>query len=358
MLLTVNRELGRDLDYIRTCIDLHESFIMTAGLAGASPRWARPFVGRLSAWSTPKKINTIKRLVRPLYQTRLKSQMAEEAGAGAGDVLDHFQMMVDYASLHQKDELLDLDVFVRRLIASNFGAMHQTGIQVTNLLLNILSSDTEYGTMKALREEFAAALDKSGPNKNMRDGASQLRWSKAELASMKIADSVARETLRLHSFGNRAVMRKVMVDDLVTEDGVRLPRGALISFLGHPAQTDKDVFGPDADKFDPFRFSRRTDRYQDPDAVPSYAPATKASFVSTSAHFLPFGHGKHACPGRFLVDFELKMIMAYALKHYEIRFPAEYNGKRPETAWVTEAQLPPKEAQIEVLRRKSPYTSV
>lgn len=76
------------------------------------------------------------------------------------------------------------------------------------------------------------------------------------------------------------------------------------------------------------------------------------SFVSTGPQFLPFGHGKFACPGRFLLDFEFKMMIAYIVSYYEIEFPVEYKGVRPVSEWMAEATLPPSEGRIRVRRRK------
>ncbi|KAJ8132212.1 hypothetical protein O1611_g1406 [Lasiodiplodia mahajangana] len=64
------------------------------------------------------------------------------------------------------------------------------------------------------------------------------------------------------------------------------------------------------------------------------------------------GHGKHACPGRFLVDFELKMIIAYVLMNYDVEFPPEYKGKRPQNHWLTDACFPPEDVRIRVRRKE------
>lgn len=78
----------------------------------------------------------------------------------------------------------------------------------------------------------------------------------------------------------------------------------------------------------------------------------KNSFVTTAPDYLPFGHGRHACPGRFLVDFELKMTMAFILKHYDLELPAEYNGQRPRNRQIAELTAPPKGVKIRVRRRR------
>jgi cytochrome P450 len=109
--------------------------------------------------------------------------------------------------------------------------------------------------------------------------------------------------------------------------------------------------------FDPFRYSRIREASiaishdHEKDASETKVPAPNLSFVSTGSQFLPFGHGKHACPGRYLVDFELKMILAYILLNYEIEFPKEYQGKRPGVTWMAEVLMPSNGAKIGVGRR-------
>lgn len=51
-----------------------------------------------------------------------------------------------------------------------------------------------------------------------------------------------------------------------------------------------------------------------------------AQFVSTSASHLGFGHGKHACPGRFFASNEIKIIMCHILLKYDWRL---VNGQEP-----------------------------
>lgn len=206
--------------------------------------------------------------------------------------------------------------------------MHQTTILVTNILLNMVGSDSQYNTVSAPREEFDRVIEPDG------------LWTKAK---------VARETLRLNSFNNRGLFRKVMVDGLETEEGIELPKGALISFLGHPLQCDPETF-ENPFRYDPFRFSRAREAAADADWKPGLA---RLSFVSTSPQHLLFGHGSHSCPGRFLVDFELKMIVSYILTHYDVEFPADYDGKRPANVWKAEASAPPPGARLKVRRRKA-----
>lgn len=151
--------------------------------------------------------------------------------------------------------------------------------------------------------------------------------------------------------GTRSLVRKVMVDGVKTEDGILLPKGAMVSILARPAQCDEENF-EDPYKFDPLRFSRmRANNASSDDHNSKKDKGANLSFISTSPHYLPFGHGRHACPGRFTIDFELKMMIAYLLTNYELEFPKEHNGERPRCDWVTEAIMPPVKGKLRIKRR-------
>jgi cytochrome P450 len=254
------------------------------------------------------------------------------------DPQDLIQMMFRYAQENCSNEL-NLDDMTRRLCILDVGTFQQASIAITNAIFNIVTSDKEYNTITALREEFATILAANGNT-----------WTRLSISQMMKADSICRETLRVNAFANRSVFKQVMVDGLRTEDGILLPKGALLSVLASPVHGDGDLF-KDPDKFDPYRFSRiREDKTLDA------KEKANLTAVSTGPQFLPFGHGKNACPGRFFFDFEFKMIIAYLFMNYDIELPKEYGGKRPENKWVSEAMMPPTEGKLSVKRRKDTTT--
>jgi cytochrome P450 len=71
------------------------------------------------------------------------------------------------------------------------------------------------------------------------------------------------------------------------------------------------------------------------------------ALVSTSADYQPFGHGRHACPGRFFAANELKLLLAYMVLNYDIEMLKE----RPAGRWVGQTSLPNMKATIKVRRR-------
>lgn len=332
---TIGLPLCRDTEYLDDCLKVVDLLIVNAGVASGAPSVLKPVLGRLSGLPVKLGIRKLKKHLAPLY----KERMANLSRQGQAEPQDHFQMMLRYAQKERPQELQDFDLLTKRIVAANFASMHQTSLGVTNMLLNILGSDVEFNTISTLRNEVAQIL---GPNNTQ-------GWTKAHVAKMVKADSVSRETMRLNSFGGRALFRKVLVDGVVTDTGVALPKGSLFTFLGQPAHLDERNY-EDSTKYDPWRFSRMRD------VVSGQERGSKSGslgFVTTGPDYLPFGHGRHACPGRFLVDFELKMITSYVLMNYDIKFPEEYGGKRPENRWVAEAFFPPAGAEILVKRRRN-----
>ncbi|KAM5343521.1 hypothetical protein ACJ41O_012058 [Fusarium nematophilum] len=329
---TVGLPLCRDKEYLSTALKINQLLILTAGLNGGLPLVLQPIVGTLLSLPTRFLVSKIKAWFVPLWKQRIKQLDDPDQPEHE----DQLQMMLRYGVRERPDEIRDDDLMTRRLTAQNFASMHQTQMQVTNLILNVLGSDAEFNTIAVLRDEVDRLL---GPSD------ADAQWTKALVSQMTRADSVARETLRLCAFGGRANFRKVMTSDFKTHDGYHLPRGTVLSFLGQPAQVDAETID-EPRKFDPFRFSRIRELAASRDEKP---PAV--TLVSTSPEFLPFGHGKHACPGRFLIDFELKMILAYVLRNYDIAFPKEYEGKRPPNVWLAEAQMPPTGVRIRIKRR-------
>ncbi|KAI1192633.1 cytochrome P450 [Nemania serpens] len=331
------RELCRNEEYLKACLDIADALVKNAGLAGASPKLLRPILGRLTGRAAQRKIKDLEKFFEPVYRERLQILEQEAENPGMETIEDHLQIMLRYGLKERREEALNVHDMTKRLCIANFGSMHQTTIQVVNMLLNIIDSDAEFDTISILREEVTRIIgDDKGPV-----------WNKSRVAAMTRADSVARETLRLHSFSSRSVVRKIMDDGLVTEDGIALPKGSTVSFISYTTQTDGDIF-EDPFKYDPFRFSRAREEDMDERGKSSL---TGLSFVSTGTQNLAFSHGKHACPGRFLVDFELKMIIAYVLMNYDVEFPPEYNGKRPQNHWVTDAYFPPEDVRLRVRRK-------
>ncbi len=72
--------------------------------------------------------------------------------------------------------------------------------------------------------------------------------------------------------------------------------------------------------------------------------------ATLSPDFLLFGHGRHACPGRFFAVNELKALVAYVLMMYDIKLE---DDKRvpPVPRWLGTSLLPDETSKIMFRRR-------
>ncbi|PZD22389.1 CypX, Cytochrome P450, partial [Pyrenophora tritici-repentis] len=95
-------------------------------------------------------------------------------------------------------------------------------------------------------------------------------------------------------------------DNLVTSDGLEIKKGQRVAVdLGN--MVDLKAY-PEPEKFDIYRYYNMR---QNP------ATAVKSQLVATSVDNLTFGHGNHACPGRFFAANEIKLALCHLLLKYD-----------------------------------------
>lgn len=85
------------------------------------------------------------------------------------------------------------------------------------------------------------------------------------------------------------------------------------------------MWGPEsydnALEFDPYRYVRMRESGEE----------NKAHLVSTSPDHLGFGHGVHACPGRFMAANEIKILLCHLLLKYDWKLP---EGAEPKSSFL------------------------
>lgn len=330
-----------------------DGVVANAGVTGFTPEFLRPVVGPLVCWSTRSKLSRLEARYEAIFKERIAYM--ESTTDETDDPVDLMQKMLRYAQKHRPEEL-ETGQMTRRLLMANLGFIYQASFAMSNMLMNMLGSNASHDTVSVLRREAEAFLAESG-------GDAAALWTKQNIGRMVYADSVARETLRLNTVPTRALVRKVMVDGVRSDTGMALPRGSLVSFVSQPMHTDGERFAnPDA--FDPFRFVELRKQQAAAagqgekeggaqDAGGNWSPH---AFLST-ANLLIFGRGRNSCPGRFLVDFQLKMFMSHLLTNYDLKFPDDYQGQRPANRWLLEFVFPANGVKVMVKRRKQQQSS-
>ncbi|KAK2746282.1 hypothetical protein FQN55_005710 [Onygenales sp. PD_40] len=376
--LAVGRPLCRNEEYIRSSNKFVETFVNNAGIIPFIPLVFRHFLCPLIYLPVFYQTHKLQKFLNPIIKRRLEClsqhqqspEMKEDPngndtieGNEGPEPEDQLQMHLRYAQTERPRELEDIGSLSYRIIINNLGTMHQTTMMPTNAIFNILASNPEYDTINLLREEIASVLPRECyilPYLNSTSRISDTRpdslWTKSTLSSLTLTDSVLRETLRLNGFFHRVVGRKVVHDNvqLPLEGGtsVHLPKGAMVSILGLGVHRDQDIY-EDPMKFDPWRFARqqKNNENQQNDSF------TSLSLTATSAHNLIFGYGRHACPGRFLADAKLKILLVLLLMNYDLALVGENGsvnggGKRPSNQWIMEVSFPPTGRKGRILARR------
>lgn len=129
-------------------------------------------------------------------------------------------------------------------------------------------------------------------------------------------------------------MTRYAVKDFIFPDGTLIPAGNWVLAPMYPMSLDDDLF-PEAKKFDAFRFSRLREQPGE---------GNRHQFVSTSASHINFGHGKRACPGRFFASNEIKLLLAYTLSSYNIKYTEDQAPPVP--FWYDRSRRPSQSAKI------------
>jgi len=244
--------------------------------------------------------------------------------------------MLNFAAIHTSSMVCPF-IFPKSLTASNINV-----IQAFTHVLYYLAEYPEHA--QTLREEVQEIIDREG-------------WTYAAITKMVKVDSFIKETQRLNSLGGcmslhtpRATynnspsfllpvsMSRIVREPFTFSDGTYLPKGAYISVPAHAIHLDESNYA-DPVSFVPFRFV---------DEVKNENESTgrKVDMTATSIDFLAFGHGRHACPGRFFAATELKLMLALVVMKYDVKL----DGPHPENLWVVTSCVP--NPKGEVLFRK------
>ncbi|OAL27837.1 TBC domain-containing protein C4G8.04 [Fonsecaea nubica] len=203
----------------------------------------------------------------------------------------------------------DPDYQARIQILIAVGSIHTTTNALVNTILDIINNP---GVADELRTEYTDVL-----------AANDGKMNKIALNNLIKFDSVMRESQRLNPSHAIAIGR-VATLDLKLSGGQVVPSG--VHFLFSSAAANRDpAYYSDPNQFDPWRFVKLRQAEKD------RSNEGKWQFVATSPNSLGFGHGTHACPGRFFASNEMRLILGNLLLRYDFKFPP---GKtRPESLY-------------------------
>ncbi|KAF8507441.1 cytochrome P450 [Gautieria morchelliformis] len=313
----VGAPLCQNPDYVSLAI--HHTLEVSNGAPTINffPNILKPLAARVLT-NVPASVERAVKHIRPLVEERQKK--IDEYGINYPEKpVDFLSWLMDEAEGEERS-LMNLTY---RILHLNFASIHTSSMSFTHALYH-LASQPEY--IEPLRNEVETIVAEEG-------------WTKSSLTRMRKLDSFFKESQRMNGLG-AVSMTRMALKDVTFSDGTTIPRGAIVSAVASACHHDDDIYS-NGDTFDGFRFS---------DLREQGGNGNMNQFVATNPNFIAFGHGSHACPGRFFAATVMKLIMAHLILTYDIKMESE--GVRPENKWLGFACRPDTNAELLFRRRQ------
>ncbi|KAG6010200.1 hypothetical protein E4U21_007677 [Claviceps maximensis] len=334
----------RDESLNKSIVDFVAAAVRARSTLSMTPTVLRPIVGPLVTIPNRRHWKSMCRVLMPTIKERLHSMTKHAQGCpgfqGYVPPEDYITWVIRLVLAENRVGELDAVRVSKRLLPIAFASIHTTVLTCHALMLDLLSTNPEHGVLDTLRREIEAHRPASGV------------WDKAALRSLVKLDSAIRESQRLNPLSPTLLVREVVGEGGLhhPELGWTLPKGSSVIVYNEGIQRDEDVFD-DPLLYKPFRYAVMQEM-QNRD-IPRDGGKMRTSghyaMTATSDQHLPFGHGRHACPGRFFASYEIKMLLAHLLTNYDIKMLAE----RPQPTYVGLNASPDTKACIEVRKKKN-----
>ncbi|KAL9568555.1 hypothetical protein ACKAV7_007357 [Fusarium commune] len=309
----MGESLCRDDGWVRASGDYTVQSFKTGDILRTYPRWSRPFVHWFlpSCWTLRKKLAEAIQCLKPHLERRSVISAEAEAQGKPSPFDDSIEWYKKEGST-RNPALLQISL--------SLVAIHTTSDLLMETLFNIAQHP---GLFQPLREEITNVLTTEG-------------LKKTALYNLKLMDSVIKESQRLRPVSLGSFRRQAMAD-------ITLPNGDVIKkgekiFCDTTHMWNSDYY-EEAAKFDGYRFLRMREASEQ-DKHPH--------LVSTSFDHLGFGHGNHACPGRFFAANEIKIALCHMLLKYDWKLA---DGVVPKPSGFGMAYLPDLQAKLLIRRR-------
>jgi len=258
--------LCRNPEYLNLSIKYTLDVSQGRDVLSRFPAFLRGIAARFLT-NVPKTVRLTQNHLGPIIEERQR-KITEYGPDYPGKPKDLLSWTMDAAEGNERSP----HKLTSRVLAFNLGAIHSTSLTFTHALLH-LAAEPKY--LAPLREEVETIVKEDG-------------WSKTAMSKMHKLDSFLKESHRMNGFAATGLSRKAL-KDYTFSDGTFIPRGAIISAASYAIHRDNEIYA-DANVFNGLRFSELRD--EDGQKV-------RNQFVSTNPDYIGFGHGKHACPGRF-----------------------------------------------------------
>ncbi|RMZ72788.1 ent-kaurene oxidase [Pyrenophora seminiperda CCB06] len=303
----------RNEKWLQTTAEYTENVFITGFVLRFVPRIFRPFVAAVlpTYWKLFKNMSIARSVIGASASRRTMKRKE--------DVL---QWIMDFA----KPEELETDNLTERMLVLSLAGIHTTALTTAQALYDLCARPEDFSTIHTELAEVTRTEE---------------NWSKGMLLRMINLDSLLKESQRLSPVF-LLTFNRILPNAVTLSNGVHLPKGTRVAvpqnaILNHPAQ----VPGADPLIYDPWRYAKLRENPEN---------AQKYQFAMVDGNSMAFGYGRYACPGRFFVAAEIKMILAHLLANFDWKLPE--GAGRPRNFTIDSDMYPDMSARVLMKRRK------
>jgi len=319
----VGLPICRNKAYLNMMVGYTMHVIGSSFMIKLFPKALHPMAGALvHRFRTTPALRKAEGFLGPMIQERL-DKIHEEGKDYADKPNDFTSWLLDNAP----PEFATVEDVTSRILAVNFAAIHTSSTTFSHILFNLAKYPHHF---QPLREEIEDVINRDG-------------WTKSSLQKLRKLDSFMKETSRMDGIGDLSVPRMAM-QDFTFSDGTFIKKGTRVWAGAGAAHYDNEYY-PDANEFDGFRFANMREAGEGA----SDGSNLRHHMVTTSTTYLAFGHGRHACPGRFFAVTEMKVMIAYLILNYDVKLK---EGVMPKSSVVGSAVVADTKAHILFRKRR------
>ncbi|KAG9286062.1 hypothetical protein G9A89_022739 [Geosiphon pyriformis] len=305
-------ELSYDTELISSCAGFTNDLIKFARFPAT--------LGFIHPWFHKKQVHWMMRLVKnpgernraklinklpKIVENRIKEM--REQGDKYNPPFDFVQKILD-DNLAGEKENIDYNLMAVMIYAIIFLSILATASKLTYAIIDY-ATETDY--QKELQEEQEKIAQEYGPDKCI---------TIPQLERMVKLESFIKESMRYNEDILGLSKVNLSSSPITLSNGYQIPPKRTVWCDLLSVKESEEYHGSDPTKFDPRRYLNKN-----------------SSTTLVSRTYLPFGLGRHACPGRFFAMTNIKLLLSMIIRNYKVSF---VGGAKPKKT-VFEGRLLP-----------------
>ena len=207
----------------------------------------------------------------------------------------HTDMLQTFLDMHEEKPDSFPEMAIYGVLFANWNAgSDTTAITLRAILYYVLRT---HGVLARLMDELDSA-----------SLSSPVTWKEGQ--QLVYLDACVKEAMRVHPGVGLGLERVTPVEGLTLTDGTRLQGGTVVSMNAYVVHRNKDVFGVDADHYNPNRWLQGKNESNS---------AFQARYNNMRRHDFTFGAGTRTCIGKNISLIEIYKVIPSLLLEFDIQ---------------------------------------